>query len=141
MEVRDKNQWRLNKELAGGGPLMDVGIYCVQGVLYTMGELPIAVTAKFHPKQDPEKFSTVEEGMEWEMEFADGRKAICETSYSKSMNVLRAEADKGWFELQPAYEYSGLKGNTSQGPMKIKAINQQAAQMDDFARCIKSNEE
>jgi predicted dehydrogenase len=27
--------WRLNRQLAGGGPLMDVGIYCVQGACYT----------------------------------------------------------------------------------------------------------
>ena len=38
--------WRLNKALAGGGPLMDVGIYCVQGVRYTTGLEPMAVTAK-----------------------------------------------------------------------------------------------
>ncbi|MDB5235093.1 MAG: glucose-fructose oxidoreductase [Hymenobacter sp.] len=27
--------WRVNKQLAGGGPLMDMGIYCLQGVIYT----------------------------------------------------------------------------------------------------------
>lgn len=26
--------WRLRKDLAGGGPLMDLGIYCVQGACY-----------------------------------------------------------------------------------------------------------
>ncbi|MEO5599647.1 MAG: Gfo/Idh/MocA family oxidoreductase [Cyclobacteriaceae bacterium] len=140
MDVVDKNQWRLSKVLAGGGPLMDVGIYCVQGVLYTLGELPTSVHAKFHPKKDKEKFATVEEGLEWEMEFPGGVKAFCETSYSKAFNILRAETERGWFELNPAYEYNGLKGDTSDGPMKIQSINQQAAQMDDFARCIITNE-
>ncbi len=140
MEVVDKNQWRLNKDLAGGGPLMDVGIYCVQGVLYTIGELPTSVHAKFHPKENKEKFSTVEEGLEWEMEFSGGVKAFCETSYSKAYSILRAETERGWFELNPAYEYDGLKGKTSDGPMKIQSINQQAAQMDDFARCIITNQ-
>lgn len=141
MDVGDKNQWRLDKELAGGGPLMDVGIYCVQGALYTVGELPIAVSARFLPKKDPEKFNEVEEGIEWEMDFPGGTKAICETSYRKEANLLRAETESGWFELQPAYEYSGLKGRTSEGPMTLPAINQQAAQMDDFALCIQNNRE
>ncbi|MEJ7741040.1 MAG: Gfo/Idh/MocA family oxidoreductase [Chitinophagaceae bacterium] len=35
--MSDTDGWRLNKELAGGGPLMDVGIYCVQGARYTTG--------------------------------------------------------------------------------------------------------
>jgi predicted dehydrogenase len=137
MDVGDPDQWRLDQKLAGGGPLMDVGIYCVQGVLYTLGELPLAVNAKFSPKTDPEKFKTVEEGMTWEMYFSSGKKAGCETSYSKPANLLRAETESNWFELEPAYEYKGLKGATSHGPMKITPLNQQAAQMDDFVLCIK----
>ena len=141
MDVGDQNQWRLNAELAGGGPLMDLGIYCVQGVIYTIGDLPISVTAKFSDKTDPEKFANVEEGIAWEMEFANGAIAHCECSYSKEFNVLRAETEKGWFELQPAYEYRGLKGETSEGPMDFSKISQQAHQMDDFARCIMENKE
>lgn len=139
MDAGDKNQWRLKQDLAGGGPLMDVGIYCVQGALYTLGELPIAVTANFHKKTDFEKFAEVEEGLDWEMEFPSGARAACQTSYSQEYNLLRAEAEKGWFELQPAYAYNGLKGKTSDGPMVLTSLNQQAAQMDDFALCVQNN--
>jgi predicted dehydrogenase len=141
MDVGESDQWRLNKELAGGGPLMDVGIYCVQGVIYTMGSLPTAVTARFSPKTDSEKFKDVEEGIAWEMEFANGVTAYCETSYSKEFNLLRAETKNGWFELQPAYEYRGLKGETSDGSMQFGEVYQQAKQMDDFATCILENKE
>ena len=141
MDVGEKNQWRLNRQKAGGGPLMDVGIYCVQGVIYTMGELPVSVSAKFSPKTDPEKFADIEEGIEWEMEFANGVKAFCETSYKKEFNVLRAETETGWFELNPAYEYRGLKGSSSEGPVEFEEVNQQARQMDDFAECILRNTE
>ena len=48
-------------------------------------------------------------------------------------------AADGWFKLEPAYEYGGLKGETSEGRMDLVNINQQAAQMDDFAVCIKNN--
>jgi predicted dehydrogenase len=138
MDVGEKNQWRLNKTLAGGGPLMDVGIYCIQAALYTIGELPVSVNARFHAKTDHEKFSDVEEGIDWEMDFGGGIKAICESSYSRDIDMLKGEAVSGWFELQPAYAYNGLKGHTSEGPMTINSINQQAAQMDDFALCIQN---
>jgi predicted dehydrogenase len=139
MDVGDKNQWRLDQKLAGGGPLMDVGIYCVQGALYTIGGLPVAVSASFLTKEHPEKFEEVEEGMQWVMHFPGDKKALCETSYSKQANILRAETENSWFELQPAYEYKGLKGTTAKGVMNVAPVNQQAAQMDDFARCIKEN--
>jgi predicted dehydrogenase len=131
--------WRLDKELAGGGPLMDVGIYCVQGCRYTAGMEPIAVRAQEGPKIDYEKFRNMEESLSWQFEFPDGIVAECETSYSKDMNLLRAEAQNGWAELTPAYEYEGIKGNTSSGKMKFEEVNQQAKQMDDFALAIKNN--
>ena len=129
--------WRIDKELAGGGPLMDVGIYCVQGCRYTTGMEPIAVHAKELPKTDPEKYKNVEEGLTWQMEFPGGIVAECKTSYTEEMNVLRAEAENGWAEISPAYEYEGIKGKTSDGKMNFEEVNQQALQMDDFALAIK----
>ncbi|WP_207423042.1 Gfo/Idh/MocA family protein [Desertivirga brevis] len=131
--------WRLDKELAGGGPLMEVGIYCVQGVRYTTGMEPIAVRAKEMPKTKPELFKEVEEALSWQMEFPGNIIAECKTSYSEDMNLLRADAEKGWFELSPAYPYSGIKGETSKGKMEFEQVNQQARQMDDFAKAVKEN--
>lgn len=139
MEVGDADQWRLSERLAGGGPLMDLGIYCVQAALYTIGELPLSVRAKFHPKTNLQKFADVEEGIHWEMDFPLGVKAVCDTSYSRNENLLRAEAVSGWFELRPAFLYSGLQGRTSEGPITVAPVNQQAAQLDDFAFCIQNN--
>jgi predicted dehydrogenase len=138
LDVGESGQWRLRKDLAGGGPLMDVGIYCVQGAMYTVGDLPISVTARFQPKTNPAKFAEVEEGIEWEMEFPGGITSFCECSYSNAYDLLRAETVSGWFEIQPAYAYRGLKGKTSEGDMTIDPLNQQAAQMDDFALCIRN---
>jgi len=137
--LKDVKGWRLDKELAGGGPLMDVGIYCVQGIRYTTGLEPLAVRAKEGEKKDTKKFKEVEESLTWEMEMPDGIAAQCKTSYSEEMNLLRAEAEKGWFEISPAYEYKGIKGRTSNGKMDFPEINQQARQMDDFALAIIEN--
>jgi predicted dehydrogenase len=132
----EPNVWRLNKKLAGGGPLMDVGIYCVQGAIYTMGVDPVAVTAKEGPKTDMKRFKEVEQSLSWQFEFPGGAIANCETSYAEEMNLLRADADRGWFQLDPAYGYTGIKGETSQGKMDLAEVNQQALQMDDFANCV-----
>ncbi|HEX8504284.1 MAG TPA: Gfo/Idh/MocA family oxidoreductase [Hymenobacter sp.] len=132
--------WRVDKELAGGGPLMDMGIYCVQGVVYTKGQIPVSVTAKFTPKTDPVLFKEVEAGVNWQMQFADGSVADCRTSYAENLNSrLRAEAANGWMELQPAFGYGGLEGRTSKGPMNLQNVPQQARQMDDFADCVLNN--
>lgn len=136
--LTNPNAWRLDKELAGGGPLMDMGIYSVQGARYVMGKEPIAVTAR-EEKTKPQLFKEVEETLYWQMEFPGGAIADCETSYNKSIGRLRAEATQGWFELEPAFSYSGIKGKTHKGPMNFPQINQQAVQMDDFAYCILHN--
>ncbi|RZK17579.1 MAG: Gfo/Idh/MocA family oxidoreductase [Hymenobacter sp.] len=134
--------WRVNKALAGGGPLMDMGIYCLQGCLYTKGQVPISVTAKLAPETGSGYFKEVEAGVDWQLQFADGTVADCRTSYAENLpGRLRAEAANGWFELQPAFGYGGLAGSTSQhdGKLNLPNINQQAAQMDDFADCVLHN--
>jgi predicted dehydrogenase len=133
------NEWRATKELAGGGPLMDLGIYCVQGAIYTVGEEPIAVTAEEGPKTQPETFKDVEQSLMWSMEFPNGVVANCKTSYVEEYNLLRADCERGWMQLQPSYEYSGIRMQTSEGKQDFPEINQQAAQMDDFALCVMNN--
>lgn len=135
--LNEVDGWRIDKNLAGGGPLMDVGIYCVQAVRYVTGMEPVAVTAQEGFKNDIEKFQDVEEAILWQMEMPDGSIAKCSSSYSQKQNRLRVEAEKGWFELDPAYPYNGIKGKTSDGEMKLPQVFQQALQMDDFALCIK----
>lgn len=134
--------WRVSKSLAGGGPLMDMGIYCLQGCIYTKGQVPVSVTAKFDSKTDTQLFREVEAGVSWQLQFGDGSTADCHTSYAENLSGrLRADAAKGWMELQPAFAYGGLDGKTSQSPnaLALLNVNQQAAQMDDFADCILNN--
>lgn len=139
--VAQKGIWRLNKKIAGGGPLMDLGIYCMQGIMYTTGMEPVAVTAQTFSISDPEKFIGIEETLAWQMEMPNGLIAECRTSYSESSNFLKVEAEKGSFELQPAFNYSGLKGNTSNGQMDFPKLSQQAKQMDAFALSIKNKQQ
>ncbi len=134
--------WRLRKSLAGGGPLMDLGVYCVQGACYTMGKAPIAVTGKFGEIKHPKYFYEVEESISWEMEFEDGVVAKCFSSYGDEdgKSLLSAEAADGWWKIDPAYAYEDKEGETQEGKMDLPNIYEQAAQMDGQAQEIKNNQ-
>ena len=62
----DPNAWRLKKALAGGGGLMDMGIYCIQAARYVSGEEPAFVTAR-EEKTRPELFKEVDETVYFEI--------------------------------------------------------------------------
>ena len=140
-KMRDLNQWRANKELAGGGPLMDLGVYCIQGAIYTLGELPMSVSAKNTSIDKAAwKKAGVEGSLEWTMKFSSGAIVQCKSSYEEEyFGKLTATASKGNFGLSPAYIYGGLKGQTPDGNMSFEAVNQQAFQMDAFASNVINN--
>jgi predicted dehydrogenase len=128
-------EWRLDKEMAGGGALMDVGIYAIQGARYVTGEEPVAVTAQEY-KTRPDVFSEVDETLLFQLEFPSGTVVDGSTSYNANFNRLYASALNGWFKLKPSYGYGGVQGETHEGPMDLPNVNQQAHQMDAFATCI-----
>lgn len=134
----DPNEWRLSKKLAGGGPLMDLGIYALQAGIYSSGELPVNVNAKFTTR-NKDFFRDIDGSIEWSMEFPSGHRGLFYSSYEEQYNYYKANAEKGNFELQPAFSYRGIKGITPDGPLDFAPVNQQARQMDDFARCILEN--
>ncbi|HYD82747.1 MAG TPA: Gfo/Idh/MocA family oxidoreductase, partial [Opitutus sp.] len=71
--MRDGRPWRVQKALAGGGSLWDLGVYVIQAACRAAGDkLPVAVTAQNGPNTRPEMFNEVEESIRWTMEFADG---------------------------------------------------------------------
>ncbi len=137
--VMGNMQWRAQKKLAGGGPLMDLGVYVLQESLMASNEVPpVAITAVELPKKRPEFFVDVEETIKWTMEFANGARAAGYSSYNDSRNDFRAEARGGWFQVGPAYSYGGLKAETSKGVVVAeRPKSQQALQIDDFAVCVR----
>jgi glucose-fructose oxidoreductase len=130
--------WRIDKKLAGGGPMMDLGIYIVHGAcMAANGASPISVTAHEEPKTKPELFNEVEETIRWTMNFPGGAKCEAVTSFNHSADKFRIEGAKGWLDFrQHAFTYRGIVCETSRGPLRYPAIRQQAALMDDFADCI-----
>lgn len=139
--LKDKNRWRLNKEMAGGGPLMDVGVYAVQSTLYSLGQLPKSLKAA-DTTIDKEFFGDIEGSIEADFFFKSGIKSKIKASYETYFSYIKAVAESGSWELEPAYS-SGTEivGKTHLGSIAFPKINQQAAQMDDFARCILEDRE
>ncbi|MDB5232929.1 MAG: Gfo/Idh/MocA family oxidoreductase [Chitinophagaceae bacterium] len=135
----DPTQWRLKKAIAGGGPLMDLGIYCIQSSRYVLGEEPISVTAQFGPNTNKKLFSEVEASINWQMNFPGG--AVCSAASSYNYNVDRffASADEGQFEMSPGLSYGPFKGKTSNGELNFPEINQQATQLDAIGKLIIEN--
>jgi predicted dehydrogenase len=140
------NQWRLDKKLAGGGPLVDVGVYCINACRALAGEEPVQVSATmFQPKDDP-RFKEVEESMAWWMRNPGGIVANSATSYGANPgNRYRFTTQSAQVTVDPAYSYGGLKmqilNKGRPEPAEFPAIDQFAAEMDDFARCIAKDQQ
>src|SRR6185436_19787379 len=135
--IGDPTQWRLKRELAGGGPLMDVGIYCLQTTRMLTGEDPVWINAA-EVKTDAVKFKDVDETVMWQTRFPSGVVSNCVSTYSANgLAGFRAAASRGWLGLEPAYFYGGNRGRRSDGPeINIPVADQFATELEDFADCI-----
>lgn len=136
-QIGDPNQWRLNKELAGGGSLMDIGIYAVNGARYMVGEEPIWVTAQ-ETKTDAVKFQEgVDETIQFQMGFPSGAIASCLSSYNiNHLDRFFLSGEKDFAELHPSTGYGPIKGRTKKGELNFPHIPHQTLQMDGMAEII-----
>ncbi|MEP7321871.1 MAG: Gfo/Idh/MocA family oxidoreductase [Saprospiraceae bacterium] len=141
--MADPKIWRLNKALGGGGAIMDLGVYCIQGARRTIGELPVSVTAQGFIR-DKTIFKDIYEGITFQMNFPSGAISNSTTTYTSYVDRLHATTGYQWYTLQPSFNATGAKGeflndNKAQ-PMSFKTkAFQQIDQMDDFVKCIREN--
>ena len=146
-----KQQWRHIKSMAGGGALPDIGLYCLNGVRFLTGEEPYEVMALEHSTPKDPRFTEVEETMTWMMRFPSGLVAMCATCYGgHETKRYRFTAEQGWFGMEPAFAYHGLKMEVSYamgGPIEhrenpsLPEKNQFTLEMDHMADCVLNNKE
>lgn len=138
--IGDPTQWRLNKELAGGGAMMDIGIYSINGSRYMVGEDPVWVTAQ-ETKTDTVKFKEgVDETIQFQLGFPGGAVASCLSTYSmNSLDRFFLDGEKGFAELLPATGYGPIKGHTNKGELDFPHVTHQTVQMDEMAAIILQN--
>ncbi len=136
-KIGNPNQWRLDAALAGGGSMMDIGIYSVNGSRYMIGEDPIWVTAQ-ETKTDPVKFKAgVDETIQFQLGFPGGAVASCLSTYSmNNLDRFFVNGEKGFAELMPSTGYGPIKGKTHKGELMHPHITHQTVQMDEFAAIV-----
>ena len=140
--IGDPTQWRLNKQLSGGGAMMDIGIYSVNGSRYMIGEDPVWVTAQ-ETKNNPQKFKEgVDETIQFQLGFPGGAVASCLSTYSmNNLDRFFLNGDNGFAELFPATGYGPIKGRTNKGELDQPVVTHQTVQMDEMSGIILQNKQ
>jgi predicted dehydrogenase len=147
-------EWRTDKVLGGGGPLLDVGIYELNAARYLTGEEPASFTASISTVDHDGRFDTVEENTAWTMKFPSGAMASCNTTYGASMpGFYRVYGSKGWLEVDVfSYQNLHLRANYKSTDPNAPAVvldelnpekdpKQFVRQADHFSECILENRE
>jgi predicted dehydrogenase len=112
-------EWRLNRALAGGGSLLDLGIYPLNAARWIVGEEPSDFRAFVSTREKGPRFAQVEQTVQWVMKFPSG--------------IL--------FNGGSSYTFSGstTHGKVSGGHPVTGQYDQFTAEADHFAACIRNN--
>jgi predicted dehydrogenase len=140
MQVAEGNV-RLQGEY-GGGPLYDIGLYCINAARYLFRDEPIEVYATSVNSGDP-RFREVEEMTAAVLRFPRERLATFTCSFgAASESVYELVGTKGTLRLEPAYTFEGsirrrltVGGRTTS--QSYAARDQFAAELVYFSDCIK----
>lgn len=135
---------RLEKE-DGGGPVSDIGVYCINAARYITNEVPeqIWATASY---LDDERFREVPSTVSFALMFPSGVHAICTCSFNSAVQrAFTVHCENGIVRMNPAFSYHGLRlfeehgGETQEH--REDNFDQFAAEMDYFSQCILEDEE
>lgn len=132
------NHWKQNKAL-GGGALLDMGVYSIQGARLGTGMEPVAIISAKTSTKRPEIYKNgLDETTEATLEFPGGVFADIKTSLGESMNNLNVSFQKGELIVSPYQSYAGVKAVSPLGQInhQYQVPWQQAKQMDDDAMAI-----
>jgi predicted dehydrogenase len=137
-----EKQWRLVKKMAGGGSLMDIGVYALNATRYLSGEEPVEVNAMMYTTPNDPRFTEVEETITFQLRFPSGILANCTSSYGGPLSRFRVVGTKGAFEMEPAQGYSGqrmrvLRGTIEERPQPVR--DHFALEMDALSDCVMNN--
>ncbi len=134
---------RLRSQL-GGGPLYDIGVYCINAARYLFRDEPIEVTALAGRGPD-RRFHSVDESSGAIMRFSRDRLATFTCSFGAAdAATYEVVGTKGKVRVEPAYEYvGGLNASvTVGGRTSVRAFtsgDQFAPQLIYFSRCVQEN--
>ncbi len=128
----------------GGGPVYDMGVYCINAARYLFGSEPVSVTA-FSAKNKERRFRRVDEMTSVIMRFPEARLATFTCSFgAASVSRYTLTGTKGSLTAEPAYDYSmGLKHRVEVGDKttsrSFRKRDQFAAELVYFSQCVLDN--
>ncbi|HTU34687.1 MAG TPA: Gfo/Idh/MocA family oxidoreductase [Candidatus Acidoferrum sp.] len=136
--------WHLKRELAGGGSLWDVGVYCVNAVRWLTGLEPVEATA-YSWSADPQRFKEVDESIAFQLRFPDGLFVQASSSFAAAKaSFIQIHAEKGWVAVDPAFAYNEKKSLFGQIDGKwfskeFPPSEEFHIELDHLADCIRAN--
>jgi predicted dehydrogenase len=145
-QVADKNVRVTESSSQGGGPLYDMGVYCINAARYLFRAEPVEVLAIAASGQDA-RFVKTEEMVSATLRFPGERIATFTCSFGASdVSRFSLLGTKGKLTADPAYEYAeAIKHHlTIGGKTKTKTYlkrDQFAAEIAYFSDCVLKNNE
>ncbi len=142
MQVRE-GDIRLQNDL-GGGPLYDIGIYCINAARYLFRSEPLEVCA-FSACGRDRRFREVDEMTSGIMRFPDDRLASFTCSFgSTDLGWYQVLGTKGQLRVDHAYDYAekhelgvAMGGRTQKRVFSLR--DQFAPELEYFSKCILTN--
>lgn len=138
-------EWRLEKKMSGGGPLVDVGIYALNASRYLTGEEPQGFGAYTSVIDRDGRFSQVEENVSWTTRFPSGILAACNCTYGADMTgFFKVHGSKGSIDVDPAFNYDGLHLRAAYPGARLDLPNpgrdpyQFVAEAEHFSHCVQN---
>jgi glucose-fructose oxidoreductase len=132
------------KRVRGGGPLYDIGVYCINAARYCFSEDPIEVWATATSSAD-RRFREVDETVAAVMRFKDERLASFTCSFGAAdRSVYTITGTRGSLTVDPAYEYAEglayeMKVDGRVRKKKFGKSDQFAPELLYFSDCVRND--
>ena len=151
--------WFTDKELSGGGPILDIGVHAIDAAWYLMGEpKPVRVSAMTYSDKvvsecqrsfvwtgapSPTGARTCEDSGAGVIYFENGAQLIFEASWSIQLPDYRdtviAGTKSGAVRANPPVIYSEKAGYLTEENMTIPKSDNGYAEILHFAECVREN--
>jgi glucose-fructose oxidoreductase len=138
--------WLFSRKLCGGGPLTDLGVYCINTTRWLVGEDPVAATG-ISWVRDRKRYNEVEEGVAFRLDFKSGLILQGTAAYSAAFSsFVHVHGEKGWAELAPAFAFEEERRISGKVGGKwfaktFRPIDEFVLELDAFAACIAEGRE
>ncbi|MEZ0326427.1 MAG: Gfo/Idh/MocA family protein [Fimbriimonas sp.] len=136
-----RGQWRLDRKLAGGGSMMDIGIYSLQALRYLTGMEPKSVTATItNPLGDDRFGEGMEDTVNFSLQFPNGLvgKGTSGYSWNPGKNQYEVVLEKGTLRAEPATNYRNNRLTLDGKLVDLIPNDQFPSQIDHFSECIRT---